>query len=480
MEKPFLVSLGLSNSLTALVWIAAPLSGMLVQPLVGILSDRSRIKWGRRRPFIIGGTLGVVISMLILAWIENIFGVSSQVLVSEGSPKPKRSLILSFAVSLIYILNISIQPLQAGLRTLIVENCPRHQQSEASAWAGGMTGIGNIIGYLSGFTALPSLLNLEHWTQFQCLCIIASLSLMITTTMSCSIIERDPYSRSLDQSEQGGVIAVFKDLIKTYRTMPARVRKVCHIQFCAWMGWFPFLYYSTTYVGEFYAGRMTVRELSEISIQVPDITKLPSTMSVITASPGDQSLSPDAIRFGTFASFLFAIVAFTANTTLPLLMRAFKRSGSPSDTATTKHHILRLWTFAHLFFSFVTFSTFFVTSQAGATLIVASVGLSWALTLWAPFAIIGNEISALQSLRDTIEDISGEEAPPISRDVQAGAIMGLHNVAISAPQIIAALVSSGIFALARHLGSQNGTGWVLRAGGCATLGAAWLTSRFER
>ena len=68
----------------------------------------------------------------------------------------------------------------------------------------------------------------------------------------------------------------------------------------------------------------------------------------------------------------------------------------------------------------------------------------------------------------------------MSRDVQAGAIMGLHNVAISSPQILAALACSGIFSLAKMMGSQTGTGWVLRAGGGAALGAAYLTSRFNR
>jgi len=64
-------------------------------------------------------------------------------------------------------------------------------------------------------------------------------------------------------------------------------------------------------------------------------------------------------------------------------------------------------------------------------------------------------------------------------EVQAGAIMGLHNVAISAPQIVAALACSGIFGLAKVTGSHYGTGWVLRAGGVAALGAAYLTYRFE-
>ena len=125
------------------------------------------------------------------------------------------------------------------------------------------------------------------------------------------------------------------------------------------------------------------------------------------------------------------------------------------------------------------FLTFVATSQAAATFIIASAGLSWALTLWAPFAIIGDELASRQVvLLDAVDDVDDDQVST-SMEVQAGAIMGLHNVAISAPQILAALACSGIFWLAKGAGNAYGTGWVLRAGGVAALGAAWLTWRFE-
>ena len=168
----------------------------------------------------------------------------------------------------------------------------------------------------------------------------------------------------------------------------------------------------------------------------------------------------------------------------------------PEKTASPRKRssIPRLWTYAHAFFALAMFSTFFATSQAAATLIIASAGLSWALTLWAPYAIIGNELassssSSRQSFQNSLDnDIDGEQVPlstlTIENDddneVQAGAVMGLHNVAISAPQIVAALACSGIFGLAKAVGSPYGTEWVLRAGGVAAVGAAWLTYRFEK
>lgn len=204
----------------------------------------------------------------------------------------------------------------------------------------------------------------------------------------------------------------------------------------------------------------------------------------LRAMPGiaDESmaLSEPAVRFGTFASFLFATVALMTNVALPILLRLLNKSYQPTPTeSVSRLSIPRAWTCAHVFFALAMLSTYFVTSQATATLVVASAGLSWALTLWAPFAIIGNELAARQSFYDEVEGVVSENAPQASAEVQAGAIMGLHNVAISAPQIVAALACSGIFGLSRLAGSHYGTGWVLRAGGCAALVAAYLTRKFD-
>ena len=70
--SPFLLSLGMSKSLLAFVWIAGPLGGVLVQPYVGIRSDNCRLSWGKRRPFMIGGALATAVSFMALAWSREI------------------------------------------------------------------------------------------------------------------------------------------------------------------------------------------------------------------------------------------------------------------------------------------------------------------------------------------------------------------------------------------------------------------------
>ena len=71
---PYLLSLGLTKSNTSLVWIAGPLSGLIVQPIVGAIADESRSKWGRRRPFIMVGAAVSALCLLTLGFTKEIVG----------------------------------------------------------------------------------------------------------------------------------------------------------------------------------------------------------------------------------------------------------------------------------------------------------------------------------------------------------------------------------------------------------------------
>ncbi|KAL2354847.1 major facilitator superfamily domain-containing protein [Cryomyces antarcticus] len=465
--SPYLMSLGLSKPLTALVWVAAPLCGVIVQPYVGVLSDRSRHPWGRRKPFIIGGAVATILSMIALAWTEDMICGFANMNGMQRRGSGIRIASVIVAVFWVYVLNISIQPLQAGIRAFIVDNCPAHQQTQASAWASRMQGIGNIVGYVAGFSSLSTALPLPNVSQFQGLSLIASLALASTVLLSClAISEKDVTASLLPAAERIGFLGIFQHVKESARRMPVRIRRVCAVQFCAWMGWFPFLFYSTTYVGELYS-RSTRTELLQI------------------AQVEQHALHNKATREGTLASLVSAVVALVVNILLPYIVKPSiegndipRKSPKKSSLGFQGPHIslTTAWALSHLLFAFAMFTTFFVTSQLGGTLLVALVGLSWAVTLWAPFAIIGVELATRQRHRGSSD---GEEELAFPTDDQAGATIGFHNVAISAPQIIAALACSGIFWFAQSIGSQDGIAWVLRAGGCAALGAAYLAFRLE-
>src|SRR5262245_38627766 len=69
---PYLLSLHLPQYLTALVWLAGPLSGLLVQPIIGAFSDKATFRWGRRRPFILLSAIVTSLSIIGIAYAREI------------------------------------------------------------------------------------------------------------------------------------------------------------------------------------------------------------------------------------------------------------------------------------------------------------------------------------------------------------------------------------------------------------------------
>lgn len=213
---------------------------------MGALSDRCRISWGRRRPFIVGGAIGTILSLVFLAWLQEIMKALTRYSYGDADENNFGTVVIVLAIIGVYLLNISIQPLQMGLRAAIIENCPKSQQEQASSWASRLTGVGNIVGYLAGIADLSKILPFYSLTQFQGLCLVASVALAIGVSMTCIAITEQNPEHILVTTETLRLSSYFRQLKRTYRAMPWRVRRVCKIQFCAWLGWFPVLFYSTT------------------------------------------------------------------------------------------------------------------------------------------------------------------------------------------------------------------------------------------
>jgi solute carrier family 45 protein 1/2/4 len=105
---PYLLSLGMSKSLMALVWIAGPLSGALVQPYVGILSDSCKSPWGKRTPFMVWGSIATVVSLMCLAWVREAVGGLLGLFGADRASEGVKVTIIVIAVFFVYILDFSI------------------------------------------------------------------------------------------------------------------------------------------------------------------------------------------------------------------------------------------------------------------------------------------------------------------------------------------------------------------------------------
>ena len=75
--SPIYQYLGADESKLPLLWLAGPVTGLLVQPVVGALSDRTVTRWGRRTPYFLIGALLCSLGLLLMPAIAVALAVAS-------------------------------------------------------------------------------------------------------------------------------------------------------------------------------------------------------------------------------------------------------------------------------------------------------------------------------------------------------------------------------------------------------------------
>ncbi|KAI2778983.1 hypothetical protein F4815DRAFT_221309 [Daldinia loculata] len=506
---PYLLSLGLSKSLMALVWVAGPLTGTLVQPYVGMLSDNCRVSWGRRKPFMLGGAAATSLAYMFLAWIREIIGGLFSLFGVDSDSHTVKITIIVVAVIWIYVLDVAVNTVQASIRAFIVDCAPSHQQEAANSMASRLVGVGNIIGYIAGGIDLPKYVWWFGSTQFKDLCAIASIALCSTVILSViAIKERNPRLDGRPATDRPGLLSFFVKIFAAIKRLPPQVSKVCIVQFAAWIGFFPMLFYTSSYIGEIYVE--------------PFLEENPHM------SPEElDELYERATRVGTFALLIFAVTSLATNVLLPFFIDptydnnpvvANAPGEAPallgSSVSDNKSFLARLvipgftlrraWMLSEILFAGVMFCTVLVRTVEAATALIGLLGITWALALWAPWAIISAEISRRDilyrarkqqmrsvarggqldiadsddGLLDEESQLQVDEAEPD----QAGVILGIHNMAIASPQFIATLASSIIFRIfqkPRGVPGDHSIAIVLASGGVFALVAAYFIHRIR-
>ncbi|KAJ9641148.1 hypothetical protein H2204_002826 [Knufia peltigerae] len=397
---PYLLQLGLTKSKTSLVWIAGPLSGLLMQPVVGAYADRSTSKYGRRRPYMAVGAAITGLGLLLLGWTSEVVGLFTP----EGQAHKDITIVL--AVLCIYALDFSVNAVQACCRSLIVDTLPISQQQAGSAWASRLTAAGHLLGYFIGTFDLVGIL--PNWaggdTQFKKMCVISAMALWICTGVtSWAVSER---VRIGGEDDVVGVKEVLSNL--WYRTihLPRRIQGICNVQFWVWIGWFPFLFYSSTFVGEIYYRY-----------------DRPST----TTSPTDEHDALGNIgRLGSMALVIFSLITFGSSVLLPYVVRSPEEVDEkftprpPASLGRTVQTILfkayqwqpdltSAWMYSNVIFALITITAPWIRSLHAATALVASCGVPWAVSCWAPFGLLGIEINKASPSRHV--DVRGSSAP---------------------------------------------------------------------
>lgn len=224
--------------------------GCFVQPLVGASSDSCTHPWGRRKPFIAVGAIGVSVSIISLAWAGSTGYWVAAVLFSAGPVAAAGTIAKTCAVLSVCMLSLAVQPLQCGLRALIFDLCPPEQQGRAQAWAARFSSLGQILGCVAGLLGNPRTTSSEETLTFRMLSVMAVLAVTSTVVVTCFCVEEPSlhHTRGRQESERFPLLGIIHTLSQTCSKGPSLMRSVLSIQILSWMGWFTFLFYNTRFV----------------------------------------------------------------------------------------------------------------------------------------------------------------------------------------------------------------------------------------
>lgn len=375
LSGPVTEGLGASPFIYGLIWLAGPFTGMVVQPIVGAMSDKTVSPWGRRRPYLLGGAILASIALLIFpnsASVANILGKIT------GLNLPSITGLLVAAI-MIWIIDACVNVAQGPYRALVPDVVPEEQHSLANSYISLAIGLGSVV---AAGTApfLNAFFNYQMTIPAQF--VMAAIAFTLGMTWTCITINEHKTTKQKEQNDcVTGNNESFLDALKSFFALSPEVSKICTMQFFTWIGTMCMMIFFTQYaVHTIYF--------------VPDLT---------TAAESTKELYASATLKGTnFSSICFAIfnlVCFLVAIPIGVLSAKFTNK---------KVHIISIITMILAYLGM-----FFSKNPKVVASMMGVAGIGWASICALPFAMLSQYIK------------KGTE----------GSVMGIFNIFIAGPQV---------------------------------------------
>jgi len=375
-----LQNLGADVHELSLFWLVAPLTGMIVQPIIGHYSDKTWTKLGRRKPFFLAGALAAAIGMVLMPNAGMFTAFLPALLVGAG---------------MLMIMDASFNVAMEPFRALVADKLSTDQRTLGFSIQTVLIGIGAVMG-----SVLPYLLTnvfdvastAEEGqvpsTVIYSFVIGASVLIfaILVTIFTTKEYPPEMVEQFEDEHEADELVDEFKGkafiptLINDIKNMPKTMKQLGVVQFCSWFALFG----------------MWVNATPAIAQHVYNLP-ISDSSSATYNEAGDWV----GILFGVY-NLVSAIYAFF----LPTIAKKLGRK---------KTHSISL-----IAGGIGLISIYFISDPNLLILSMIGVGIAWASILAMPYAILGGSIPAKKM----------------------GVYMGLFNLFITLPQILNGVIGS--------------------------------------
>ncbi|MBC7004608.1 MFS transporter [Photobacterium sp. BZF1] len=229
-------TMGASIDQIPILWIAAPLTGLLVQPIIGYFSDRTWTVLGRRRPYFLCGAIASSLALIIMPYSPYLWVAAGMLWILDAS------------------INISMEP----FRALVADNLPSEQRTQGFAVQTFFIGVGSVVA-----SAMPYLLSnvfdvantapsgeVPPSVKISFLCgalvFVASILWTVLRTKEYSPQELAAFHNEAPEQEEekASLKAIFADI----KAMPKTMMQLAVVQFFSWFALFAMWIYTTSAV----------------------------------------------------------------------------------------------------------------------------------------------------------------------------------------------------------------------------------------
>ena len=387
-------TLGADESSIPLLWIAAPLTGLIVQPIIGYLSDNTwHSRLGRRKPYFL---IGAILSSIALFFVPY-------------SPT------LWMAAGFLWILDASINISMEPFRALVADKLPESQRSYGFVTQTLIIGIGTWIA--SNLPYFVSSLGVSDVSEpgtvpdsvklaFAIGAGVFFISILYTILTTSEYPPKD--LNKFRKEQKKGFVSMFREFSSHYIEMPIIMKKLGVIQFFSWFAFFTMWSMANPAITE-HVFNAPVPVISEFNLD--NEIELEKYNSQNLSFQKASNLTGSYMGTYGLSSMLFALI---------LTIYTSKRK--------INRKMIHLWSLILGGIGFI--SMYYISNHSLLIISFSLIGISWGSILSMPYAMLSSSV----------------------KEESMGTSMGIFNMFIVIPQIIAAI--GGINILSSILGDK--------------------------
>ena len=382
-------TLGADEHSLPLLWIAAPLTGLIVQPIIGQMSDNTwHSRYGRRRPYFLIGAILASLTLLVVPHSPALWIAAGGLWILDASMnismEPFRALVADKLPDSQRSFGFVVQTLIIGVSTWVASNLPKLISS---------LGVSN--------ESDPGVVPMSVKIAFGIGAVIFLAAILYTVFTTDEYPPEDMEAFRVEQKAKAGLVNTLKEVGKNIADMPLTMKKLGVVQFFSWFAFFCMWSMANPALTDhvFEASKPAAIEFVNSTADQIDVYRIQ-----------DKAFNDASDQVGAYmGNYGLSSMAFALLLTLWTAKRRINRKYV---------HMLSLFAGGYGFISM-----YFVTEPSMLILSFVCVGFSWGSILSMPYAMLSSTLDPNRM----------------------GVYMGIFNMFIVIPQIVAATSLTNIY-----------------------------------